>query len=864
MSFFQLLRLAAANLMRDLRAGALNVLLLAVVLAVAAVSSVAFFASSIQNSLQRDAQAMLGGDVVLSSRTKIDNTFRTEAESRGLASALSLDFPSMARVDAPAEDWDAPSMLISLKAVENGYPLRGQLLSRDADGNTGNSASNNTDGGVPDAGTVWVDGTVLQRLQLKLGDVVQLGESRLRIARTIEHEPDRGVGFSTLAPRVLIHMADLPATQLVQPASRVTYRLAFAGDAAQVRDYSQWVTQYLNAPDAPRGVELETLERGRPQMAQTLDRAQTFLNLVALLTAMLSAIAIALAARDFANKRLDACAMLRVLGMRQRDIAWSYGLAFALLGVVASGLGVVIGYAVHGVFLELLADLLPTRAASASVWAVASKGFGLGVTLLLAFGLPPILQLAQVPVLRVLRRELGQVRPFSLTVMLLGVVGFVALLLALSQKLLLGAMVASGFALALALFAAVGYTCLWAIRRALRAGRVPTAWQLPLRQVTARMGFSVLQVCALSVGMTALLLLVLLRTDLIQNWQQATPADAFDRFVINIMPDQRQAFVDHIEQAGVEQYDFAPMIRGRLVAINGEEIDTNAPRFKPHKGSLERELNLSFNNERPAHNDIVAGAWQQNNAASISVEQGYADRIDLKLDDSLTFDIAGVPTTATITSLRKVDWASMRANFFVIFTTPDLPNLPTTYLSAYRSPQNTALENSTSTSSQEQDAGDFDNKLVATFPNITNLNVGQIIQRAQSIINSVIRAIEFLFVFSVVAGVVVLFAALGATRQQRMHEYAVMRALGAQRSKLARMQQMELLLTGLLSGVLASVAATAIGWALAHWVFEFSWQPNIWILLGGSLLGGGLALLAGWWSLRSVLHTPVVQTLRSV
>lgn len=847
-------------LWRDARSGALSVLLLAVVLAVTAVSSVAFFASSISNSLQRDARAMLGGDVVLNSHQPVPPDLVGKAQALGLQSALSMDFPSMARVDAPLDDWDAATMLVSLKAVEPAYPLRGELVS-----STDNTRY--TDTGAPAAGTVWADATVLQQLGLQLGDMMQLGDSRLRVARTIVQEPDRGVGFSTLAPRVLISMADLPATNLVQPASRVTYRHAFAGGEKEVSTYSKWVQQQLKAEDAARGMHLETLQTGRPQMAQTLNRAQNFLNLVALLTAMLSAIAIALAARDFADRRLNACAMLRVLGMSQRHIAWSYALEFALLGVFASVLGVALGYVVHGVFVHLLADLFPTQAAGADVWSVSLKGTGLGMTLLLAFGLPPVLQLAQVPALRVLRRELGNIRPFSAGVLVLGVLGFSALLLALSQEVKLGLMVIIGFLFALGLFAVLTWLLLRLGKTLLQRGAVPQQWQLSLRQLTARTGFTVIQVCALSVGMTALLLLVLLRTDLIQNWQQATPADAFNRFVINILPDQRQPFIDHIEQAGVQNYDLAPMIRGRLVQINGEAIDTSAPRFKPHQRSLERELNLSFSNRLPDHNPLVAGAWQTDNAQSISVEQGYAERIDLKLGDVLTFDVAGVPVSATITSLREVDWASMRANFFVIFTVGELPELPTTYLSAYRSPepvlQPSAIPSATQpTETAINTTGNFDNRLIAQFPNITNLNVGQMVERAQTVIRSVIRAVEFLFVFSVLAGAVVLFAALRATRQQRMHEFAVMRALGADSRLLANMQRTELLLTGTLSGVLSSVAATALGWALARHVFGLDWQPNSWILLAGTALGAALALTAGWWSLRSVLRTPVVQTLR--
>ena len=826
-------------MLRDFRAGELRLLGLAVTLAVASLTAVAFFADRLENGLARDARQLLGGDAVVGSDQPAPPAIAEKARALGLQVVTSASFPSMARA---TDAQGGASRLVAARAVSDGYPLRGQLQLKDRP-----DAAPRAIAQAPPAGEAWVDAGLLDALGLQIGDPLLLGDATLRVTRIIAVEPDRGAGFTSFAPRVLFNQADLPATGLIQPASRVNYRLAVAAPPGREAAVRQFVdeTEAQIKTQALRGLRVESLESGRPEMRQTLDRAEKFLNLVALLAALLAAVAVGIASREFANRHLDDCAMLRVLGQPQRTIALQYFGEFAAVGLIASAAGVAIGFAVHYVFVWLLAGLVDASLPAASAWP-ALFGLGVGLTLLMAFGLPPVLQLARVPPLRVIRRDVGALKPASIAVLAAGTLGFVGLLLAVSSDLTLGLIAVGGFAAAVALFAAASWVAVQVLRRAVPESRAPRWMVLATRQIAARPAFAVLQVSALSVGLLALVLLVLLRTDLIAAWRRATPPDAPNRFVINVQPEQGESFRARLRAGGVENFDWYPMIRGRLVAINGKAVVPDDFTDDRAKRLVDREFNLSHAAALPGHNEITGGRWQNEEAGAISVEDGLATSLGLKLGDSLRFDVGGMPIEARITSLRKVDWGSMRVNFFVLFPRAELTDVPTSYIAAFRAPAT---------------AG-FDNALSRDFPNITNVDVSASIGQVQRVLDQVIRAVEFLFGFTLAAGLVVLFAAITATREARSREFAVMRALGASASLLAKVQRAELLGIGALAGALASVAAMAVGWALARYVFQFTWNPAPWVPLAGGMAGALLALAAGWWGLRDVLRRPVVDTLR--
>jgi putative ABC transport system permease protein len=823
-------------LWRDLRAGELRLLVVAVLLAVAALTAVGFFADRLKGGLSRDARQLLGGDAVVSSDNALPPVFAERARVLGLQAASTVGFPTMARAD---EAQGGATRLVALKAVGAGYPLRGQLTVAATP-----EASPTPARGIPPVGQAWVDTALLDALQLRVGDALLLGDATLRIERVLVTEPDRGAGFMSFAPRVMIHETDLAATRLVQPASRLNYRLAVAGPDAAVARFTEWAQTQIQSGDL-RGVRLESFEAGRPEMRQTLDRAEKFLNLVALLSALLSAVAVALAARAFAASHLDDCALLRVLGQRQGRIALAYAFEFGVVGLVASLLGVALGWGVHFVFVVLLAGLVEANLPPPSLWP-AGFGVGMGLTLLLAFGLPPVLQLAKVPPLRVIRRDLGNLQPASVGALVLGVAGFVVLLLAASSDLKLGGIAVGGFALAVLVFAGLSWLAVKALRRAVNETTAPRWLVIATRQVSARPVYAVVQVSALAVGLLALVLLVLLRTDLIDSWRRATPPDAPNRFVINVMPDQEQAFRSMLDEAGVRRYDWYPMIRGRLIAINGRTVNPDDFQEERARRLVDREFNLSHSATLPAHNQLIAGRWQPEEAGTMSVEEGLAKTLGVKLGDTMLFEIGGLRSEARITSLRKVDWGSMRANFFVLYPVSRMADVPSTYMGAFRAPERKG----------------FDNALVRAFPNVTNVDMSATLRQVQSVLDKVIRAVEFLFGFTLAAGVVVLFAAVTATREERAREFAVMRAVGARASLLRQVQRAELVGVGLLAGFLASSVAMAVGWGLARYAFDFEWRASPFVPILGALAGAALALAAGWWGLRGVITRPVVETLR--
>ena len=882
-------RLGWRTLWRDVRAGELRLLVVAVLLAVAALSSVAFFANRLAGALQRDAAQLLGGDVVVSSDQPLPAVFAEKARALGLRSARTQTFPTMARAE---QTRGGAGRLVTLKAVSAGYPLRGSLrVSDNTHWQPAQPDQSSTQ--PPQPGQVWVEAPLLEALQLQLGDALLLGQSALRISRVLTQEPDRGGSFISFAPRVLMHADDLPATQLVQPASRVHYRMALVGSAADVRAFGDWARAELakaqtQAQTPMRGIRIETLQEGNPRMQETLDRASNFLNLVALLAALLSAVAVALAARAFAERHLDGCAILRVLGLPQRTIARAYALEFVAAGLAGTLLGLALGFAVHYVFVWLLGGLVQTDLPPPS-WQPLVLGLGVGMTLLLAFGLPPVLQLAGTPPLRVMRRELGRIKGTSALAMAAGLAGFAALLLTASSDIKLGGIAVGGFAAAVLLFMLLGALAVWLVRRSMGAAlaqSLPYWLRLALRQLGARPVFAVLQISSLGVGMLALVLLVLLRTDLVRSWRQATPADAHNRYIINILPEQQMPMQQALRAAGVAQFDWFPMVRGRLVAINGRAVSASNYADAQAQRLVEREFNLSYSTILPAWNPLEQGRWRSGssgnsskgsgnagtnaeanakenaNAATdqnaISMEAGIMQTLGLKLGDSVVFDMGGVQRTSTITSVRKVNWSSMHVNFFAMYPVASLGDeVAVSYITSYRNPPYKAAAKAAQAAQPS-----LDYQLLQTFPNITQVDMDSTLLQLQAVLDKVIRAVELLFVFGLAAGLLVLFATVNTSRDERSREFAIMRALGSSSALLRRLQSAELLATGALAGLLAGAVALALGWALAHYVFAFEWALALWVLPASAGAGAVLAWAAGWWSLHSILRQPVVQTLR--
>ncbi|MEP6608735.1 MAG: FtsX-like permease family protein [Burkholderiaceae bacterium] len=819
-------------MVRDWRAGELRLLAAALVVAVASVTSVGFLVDRIRLGLQRDATQLLGADLVLTSDTPIAPEMANRATEAQLQIARTVTFPSMAISAADADR----SALSAVKAVSPGYPLRGNLRVADAI-----DQPDALTRAIPARGEVWVDSQLLQTLGAAPGDALKLGEETFRIGKIISIEPDRGAQFINFAPRLMMNMEDLPATQLIANGSRVTYRLLVAGERPAVRNFSSSLEQRLQ-----RGQRVETLEGGRPEMQRTLDRAERFLALVALLAAMIAAVAVAAAARRFSLRHLDSCAMMRCLGLAQADIFRLFALEFLMIGLAACVVGVAAGYVTHYVLLNALGSLIKTTLPQPSLLPGA-QGFACGLVLLLGFALPPLAQLRHVPPLRVLRKDIGLPTGRVAIGYLAGLIGFVALLLWSSNDLKVGVVTAGGFAGGLVVFALVAWLVL-KLLAPLRGltGRLGISWRFAIAAVQRRPVAAVIQLVSLAVGLMALLLLTVTRTDLVDSWRKAAPADAPNRFVINIQPEQAAAVEQRLADAGVDA-PLYPMIRGRLTEINGRAVGPESFTADRAQRLIDREFNLSYMADVPSHNRITGGRWFADGSAELSIEEGIAETLGIKLGDALTFEIAGQPVTARATSLRKVNWDSMRANFFVIMPPALLKDMPASFISAFRLP-----------ATQTRLTGE----LLQQFPNLTVIDMTAVFLQVQGVIDQVVAAVEFLFLFSLAAGILVLYAALASSRDERVREAALLRALGASRRQLSRAQIAEMVFIGSLAGLLAAVGASAIGWALATYAFEFDYVLSPWVFIGGGVGGAAAAMIGGWFGLRGVLNTPPLATLR--
>ncbi|MET0320668.1 MAG: FtsX-like permease family protein [Duganella sp.] len=843
-----MIKLALSMTARDWRAGQLRFLLIALTVAVAALSATGFFVDRLRSGLDRDAHQLLGADVVVSTDLPVRPAWRAEAAKRGLIVTDTVVFPSMA---SAGEGEQSQSVLASLKAVGPGYPLRGQLkLSTDAaKAEQSEGAAANA---IPAPGTVWMDAGLLGSLDVKLGGQVRLGDQAFTVTQLIASEPDRGANFLAFAPRVMLSLQDLPATNLVQPGSRVTYRLLVAAPpaskdgAAQAASFQTWMQDAIER-DNLKGVRVESLENGRPEMRNTLDRADRFLSLVGLLSAMLAAVAVAMAARRFMARHLDACAMLRCLGLTQNQVTAMYLYEFLLVGLVGSAMGVAVGFGAHYVLLEVLGKLVSADLPGPSLWP-ALQGLATGILLLAAFALPPVLQLRKVPHNRVIRREQDAPQVAALATYGIGFAGFATLLLWQAGDPMLALYTALGFVAAFGVFALVAWLGLKALKP-LRGAIDHQSWRFAITSLQRRPGATIVQVVSLALGMMALLVLTVVRQDLMTAWRSATPADAPNRFIINIQPEQKNAIAARLKAAGVVDAPQYPMIRGRLAAVNGKPVTAETYTEDRARGLADREFNLSTMTTIQAGNEIVAGQWFRDGpgVAEASVEEGIAKTLRWKVGDKLNFNIAGSPVDVTITSLRKLEWGSMRVNFFVIINPAALTDVSQSWITAFHLPGQ---------------QGPVMNGLTRDFPNLTVVDVGGLLRQVQAVLDQVVTAIEFLFIFTLASGLLVLYAALMGSQDERTRESGLLRALGATRRQLSQAQLIEFTLVGALAGVLAATGAAVMGWALATYQFKFAWtfSPSVWMV--GLVAGAVCAIAGGWLGLRSVLRQPPLQTLR--
>ena len=845
-SFSDTVRQAVRTTVRDWRSGELTMLLLALVLAVAALTSVGFVADRLRLGLERDARKMIGADLIVRADQPIGDAFATRARDDGLQTATTAIFPSMVSALSTADN--QRSRLAALKAVSPGYPLRGQL--RIATTLNGTDASVST---IPEPGTVWIDPALLDSLHVKVGDDIKLGVRNFRIAAVITRELDRGFSFVNFSPRVMLNASDLASTRLIGYGSRVGYRLLVSGDDTAVARYTKWAREQVDGGKI-RGMSIETINEGQPQVRDTLTRARHFLTLVALLTALLAAVAIAMAAHRYMRRHLDGCAVMRCLGASRVQMRAWFVIEFLLVSLCGSVLGVIVGYGGHAVLLNWLGTLIDVVLPQPTLWPV-FEGLAAGLILLLGFAVPPLLPLTQVPPALVLRRELGDAARTAWLAYGVGIALFAGLLVVAAGELKLGGIVAGGFAGGMLVFGAVSRAVLFGLSRAARHARHARAfsglgWRYALASLERRGVASALQITALGIGLMCLLLLAMTRNDLIDGWRKSTPPDAPNQFIIDIQPNQRAGVLALMKSRGFDNVQLAPMVRGRLVSIEGRKVNPDDYKDEETKRLVDREFNLSYSTQLAPDNKVVSGTWfGDDTKPQISLEQGMAKRLHVKVGDMLRFDVAGQQIDAPITSIRMLDWGTFRVNFFAELPPSALADFPATFITAFRLPPGEAGQATI-------------DALIHQYPNLTAIDTGQIIAQMQRILNQVIGAVQFLFVFTLAAGVLVLYAALAGTRDERTREAALLRALGASQSQIRSVQITEFIVVGGLAGLLAAVGAQAIGWVLADKVFQFHLTLSVWLPFAGLAAGIACATAGGWFGLRQVLRRPALQSLR--
>jgi putative ABC transport system permease protein len=733
-------------------------------------------------------------------------------------------------------------MLSDVKVVTPGFPLRGEL--RIAERLFG---PDRLAGAVPEPGTVWVDERLYTGLELSVGENVTLGKSGLRVAAVLTHEPGVAIGFLSGAPRLMLNAADLDATGLVQPGSRVRYSLQIAGEASAVDAYRTWA-----APRLAPGQRIEGIRDARPEIRSALERAERFLNLAALTSVLLAAAAIALAARRYLQRHLDSCAMMRCLGASQAGITRLHVMHFTILGLLAAGAGMLIGVAAQAILAVWLAEVVAVALPVPSL-VPAVHGVVLGLLLLLGFALPPLVNLSQVPTLRVLRREIGLPKGSGMIGYLAGAVVVSALILWRAQDFRLGYTVLGWFVAAM--LAASALT--WLVLRGIALlGRRGGAWRFGLAGLRGRTLGTIVQVVALGLGIMAILTLTLIRSDLLRTWQASLPPGAPNRFIVNIQPDQVEALKRFFATHGISSLELYPMVRGRLVRINERNVSGDGYADERARRLVTREFNLTWTARMQRDNRIVAGRWwnEQGEGAGVqrdqfSVERGLAETLGVSMGDALTFDVGGTPVTGKVTSLRSVDWDSFNVNFFVAAPPGLLDGYPATYVtSLYLAPGRIAVMNA----------------LVKSFPNVVLIDVAQALAQVQRMMDQAARAVQFVFLFTLVAGLVVLYAAIASTQDERVYQATIMRTLGASRTQINRAHLVEFTVIGAAAGFVAACGASGLGYFLAKRFLQLDYAPDpaVWLI---GIAGGSLGVaLAGYIGTRRVLNVAPLNVLREI
>jgi len=794
----------------------------ALVIAVAASTAIGFFTDRLGRGMANQSADFLGADLVLESPRPVEADWLHEARTKGLQAIETLEFASVVV--------SGDELLLSgVKAVQDGFPLRGEMRTAPAP-----FAADAATQALPRPGEAWVAPRLLTNLGLQVGDAVEVGAHILKITRVITFEPGRVGNPFGIAPRLLMRMADVSATKVVQPGSRLTYQYLFAGREEDVAGFREWLEPRLGPSH-----ELVGVKEGRRAVGSALERAERFLGLAVLAAIVLAGVAVAMAARRYSERHFDMSAMLRCMGATQRDLLGLYLPQLLVIGLLASAVGCILGWVAQYGLLYLLAGLLPATPSAPHAWPVFA-GFATGLITLAGFALPPVMRLKDVPPLRVLRRDLLPLPSRAWLIYGAALCAIVAVMWRYTDSWLLTLSVLVG-GIALAALLSLLALLLLSLSRRFNT-RVGVAWRFGLNNLWRRRRSSISQILAFSLTLMAMAVVALVRTDLLTTWQAQLPADVPNHFAINILPDQVEEFERFMKDAGVVTEQLYPMVRGRLVKINGTAVQKAVTKEERSDNALNRELNLTWTTELQEDNRILTGRWWQledTGKPLVSVESKLAERLDIELGDELGFSVGGQTISAEVTSIRNVKWDSFRPNFYMVFPPQVINRFPTTYMTSFK---------------LTKEEKSLLRELVAHYPAVTVLEMDRVIEQVGRIFRQVTLTVEYVLVFTLLAGFAVLFAALQASQDDRLYEGALLRALGGSRRQLRTGHLAEFTALGGLAGLLAAMGTECLAWVLYSEVLhlEHSFQWRIWIIspIAGALLIGA----AGYWGTRTVVE----------
>lgn len=829
LSFASLLSLAGRQLLRDARSGELRVLFFALLIAVASSTAIGYFGARLNEGMSLRATEFLGADLILRGSAPAEPEQIKAGTGRGLQHAQVVEFSSVIASDAGIQ-------LASVKAAGNGYPLRGELKSAAA------PYGEETVSAGPGPGEVWAESRLLVALNLKVGDEIEVGAKKLRLTRVLTYLPDEAGDFYSLTPHVLMHLDDLPATRVVQPGSRVRYIEQWNGPSDALTSYRQ-----ATEPGLAANQRFDDARDGSRRVGGALDRAERYLNLASLAAVLLAGVAVALSAARFASRRFDASALLRCLGLSRRQALSLFGLQLAILGLVASLAGALLGWLAQQTLFHLLQGLLPAQIPAGGI-IPALAGIATGLVALAGFALPPLAALGRVPPLRVLRRDMLPVPASSWLVYGTALLALGLIMWRLSLDLTLTLALLGGGLVTALLLGGLMLLGLQSLRRLLARAALP--WRLGLGQLLRRPLAAAGQALAFGLILLAMALIALLRGELLDNWQEQLPADAPNHFALNILPADRDAFAERLAQLSPHPAPLYPVVPGRLTQVNGEPVRQYVTEDSRGERAVRRDLSLTWSADLPDGNTLTAGQWwtddQPRELPGVSVEDELAQSLHIKLGDRLTFNVGGVDRDALVTNLRTVDWNNFQPNFFMIFEPGTLKDLPVTYLTSFYLPPQ-----------HEQQLVD----LSRAFPSVSLLQVEAILNQLRSILAQVTIAIEFVLLFVLAAGLAVLFAGLQSTLDERIRQGALLRALGAERRLLVQARRAEFGLLGAASGLLAALGCELVSFMIYRYAFQIAWQPHPWLLLL-PLIGALLVGLAGVLGTRRALNASPLTVLR--